>query len=600
MKFLGDIDSKNLILLDVKYNKVKTDEGFYTDYAMILLKNVATGEKFVYNIREPEMDIWFAKEEYRDYDWNEMALEREKLFAKRVKYRNVLREIVKEDHTGEWKDYLERCKETRNFRAMKNVFHMPYSFGADLDICDYYRCMWKLFYHNPDLQVKLTKCYLDIETDGIDMIGVPLDGACPINAISLTDGETLTCYEFLLRNSVKDNPLIEEFEKTLETEFPKKFEETFSDEAFKGFKYQIMMFDNEVEMLEAFFKKFKELDRDFCGIWNAGYDIPYIIARMGVLGMDPNEYFCDDDFAVKEIRYWHDERNGEIVNKKDFIMCNSRTIFTDCMLNYGKIRKGGKKIHSLKLNNVAFDEVGDTKIDYRDEANIKTLPYVNYILFVLYSMKDTMLMHRIESLTEDIDNVFSRATTNGTAYKAIFSQTKYLKNRYYLECWLDGFISGNNANMDYSAIYGKDEDKEKFDGAVVGDPKLNRHTGVELFGKKSKYVFRYVVDMDFSSMYPWTIISFNISPKTMIGKLIIDEDHYKGNANKAEEEDIELKFEAGKQFVEDILSQDYTKVGRNWFGLPSVKDMLNELEEEYGKPVPVKHNSEKMCISLKQ
>ena len=33
------------------------------------------------------------------------------------------------------------------------------------------------------------------------------------------------------------------------------------------------------------------------------------------------------------------------------------------------------------------------------------------------------------------------------------------------------------------------------------------------------YVFDNVVDMDFSSMYPHIIITFNVAPNTMIGKL---------------------------------------------------------------------------------
>ena len=44
------------------------------------------------------------------------------------------------------------------------------------------------------------------------------------------------------------------------------------------------------------------------------------------------------------------------------------------------------------------------------------------------------------------------------------------------------------------------------------------------------------------------------------------------------------KFETGKEFVENVLADDAIKLGVNWFGLPSVEEMLNDLEEKY--PVP--------------
>lgn len=579
MKFLGDIDSSNLLLLDVKYSKIKNDEGKWEDYAMLLMKNVETGEKKVFNMKNPEMEIFFTKPEYRNYDYNVTAIEKEKTFSKVVKYKDVIREIVKEAE-GKWKDYYNQCKEQSQYKAMKNVFHYNYAFGSDQDICDYYRCQWNLNYHNPHLQVKLDKMFLDIEVDGIETKGVPLHGVAPINAVSVTDSKGMTCYEFLLRKGVRDNPQIAEFEKNIDS-FYDLCHETF-DADFPGMKYQVMMFDDEETLLKALFGLIKQLDRDFCAIWNMGYDIPYITERMQVLGLDPVDIMTSDDFAVRELYYWADKKTGVVVEKKDYFNLSSRTIFTDAMLNFGKIRKGGAVLRSLKLNAIAKSEFGSEKIDYHEEANIKTLPYVNYIKFVLYSMKDTLLMHGIENKSQDIDNLFARATVNGSMYRSVFSQTKFLKNRYYIECYKDGYISGNNSNMDYSKGFDDvdKESEEKFDGAVVGDPELNGHVGIKLFGKRSKYVHKYVVDMDFSSMYPWSIISFNISPHTMLGKLFIDKSHYKGEIKDGDVEDPLLKFEPGKEFVENMLADDLIKMGGNWFNLPSVESMLDDLAEK--------------------
>jgi DNA polymerase elongation subunit (family B) len=585
MKFLGDIDTSNLILLDVKYSKIKNEQGHFEDYAMVLLKNIKTGEKKVFNIKEPEMEIFFVKPEFRNFDYNLSAIERDKTSPKKVKFRNVINEIAKEAG-GEWDKYRKECIEQGQYRAMKNLQHYNYVFGSDLELPDYYRCMWNINYHNPDLKVHLTKSFLDIEVDGIESKGVPVDGTCPINAVSLTDGESKTCYSFLLRNAVRDNPLIAEFEANID-DFYKLCHETF-DEEFPGFKYQVFMFDDEVTLIKALFSLIRKLDRDFCSIWNMGYDIPYIIKRCIELDIDYVDLMTDPDFAVRDVYYWADHKTGVVVEKKDFLNMSSRTIFTDAMLNYGKIRKGRGVLRSIKLNAIAKLELGSTKMDYHEEANIKTLPYVNYIMFVLYNMKDTLLLYGIESKTEDIDNLFSRATANGSMYRSVFSQTKFLKNRYYIECYKDGFISGNNANMDYASSYDdKEDDDVKFDGAVVGDPELNSHVGVSIFGKRSKYVFKYVVDMDFSSMYPWSIISFNISPHTMIGKLLVEKESFKGEIKDGDTDDPNLKFEPGKEFVENMLANDMVKTGENWFGLPSLEKIISGIDKKYPEPTKV-------------
>ena len=136
--------------------------------------------------------------------------------------------------------------------------------------------------------------------------------------------------------------------------------------------------------------------------------------------------------------------------------------------------------------------------------------------------------------------------------------------------------------MDYAKPFNdeEEEDEDKYDGAVVGDPELNEKVGTKVFGKPSKYIFRYVIDEDFSSFYPWTTISYNISPATMLGKLLIDDQYYHGNVKAVYEDDPALKFECGKEFVENYITKDVTRLGMNWFNLPSIEEMVKELDEK--------------------
>ena len=76
----------------------------------------------------------------------------------------------------------------------------------------------------------------------------------------------------------------------------------------------------------------------------------------------------------------------------------------------------------------------------------------------------------------------------------------FLKNRAYIEFYKQGLIIGNNTNIQYGAEIIKnneeDEDDEKFSGALVANPLLNSHIGIEILGKKSKFIFDNVIDMD--------------------------------------------------------------------------------------------------------
>ena len=363
-----------------------------------------------------------------------------------------------------------------------------------MDICDFYRCWWQIHYYDPETKIELHKAYLDIENDVVDYIGIPDYGEAPINMVSVCDSLNLKVHTFCLRNASRQNPLIKEFENNID-DFYKLCQETFDDE-FPEFKYQIYMFDDEKKLLETLFDVLNKMNPDFIGIWNMAYDIQNIIKRYTVLGGDPYELFCSKEFKIKKLNYWADPNTGQPSLKKDYFDVTSKFIWTDMMLNYGKLRKNRAQLRSIKLDYIAKIELGSGKFSYTGNYD-KNLPYTDYTKFILYSIKDVLLLYGIESKTEDMNDVLSRALLNGSSYKEIFSQTKFLKNRFYIEFFKDDYIAGNNSNIDYSVNYNEENDQEeKFDGAVVGDPELNSNTGENIFGSCSKYVFKYVIDMD--------------------------------------------------------------------------------------------------------
>ena len=490
---LGNINSRDWLLMDTFYKR-PTKETNRDDYAYLVLKNAHTGEKKLATAKNPEMLVYIVKDEYRNYKHTPSYIPLKECYPQRVKYKNVVKSIAQigGPKTMEIYNYYMQ----NNFAGAKNLFKYPYVLGADYNYADYLRIEWALHYHNKNIEIKLTKMYLDIEVDGIDIPGFPKPGECPINAISLIDEESEMVFVYLLNN--RNNPQIKEFMDNIEehiNEYHQAFDETYGE-----LEYKILMYDDELTMLVHIFQLINTLKRDIILIWNGyGFDIPYIIARIKVLGADPVKVMCPKEFKTPFLEFHKDTSTYDWKAKNDTFVITSYTQYEDQMSNYIKIRKGKSELKSVKLNAIAWKELKDEKLDYTDEADIKTLPYKNYPKFVMYNIKDTLLQMGIERKTKDSTAIFLNMIDNATPYKSIFSQTVVLKNYAYLSYYKQGYIIGNNRNIDYSKpheLVRKKKVKSDVEGALVGDPLLNERVGATLFGRPSNYIFRYVIDFD--------------------------------------------------------------------------------------------------------
>lgn len=588
---LGNFNATNLLLLNVYYRQRFEDQP---DVCTVVYKDTTDGSKHVMEIENPLLRMYVVKEEYRDYSYYPEVVERDKCDTWTFPYHSVLSQIAKLA-SPEMVKYVKLCKDTKNYYSMKKLHHCPAVLGTDFPYENYFRIEWMLNYADPNVNTEITKMYLDIEVDGIDIPGTPEEGECPINAITVIDEASSTVFTFLLRNS--KNPQIEEFEKNIDS-FIKLCHEKF-DESYGDLNYRIYMFDEdkEIELIKSCFDLIHTLKRDFLLIWNLPFDIPYIMDRIKVLGYDPIDIMCHPDFKYPYCWFKKDRRNFDFKTKKNIFRLASYTIFQDQLTNYAKVRKGQAELQSVKLNAIAQAELGDEKLDYSDEANIKTLPYVDYTRFTLYNIKDVLLQLGIERKTHDLEAIFHRAYFNATDYDSIFSQTIFLKNRIFLDYYRElNLIKGNNINIKYDNKFddekADDEESEEYEldddgnpdwarpiskgyeGALVGDPLLNSHEGEFIYGKQSMYIFNYVIDFDFSSLYPFTIISHNIGQLPLVGKVILKDKFYELN------QDPDNKYyDASKELFEYLETKDYSITGNKWFGLPTTEELLKEFEK---------------------
>ena len=283
---------------------------------------------------------------------------------------------------------------------------------------------------------------------------------CPINAITYVNSEFMESHTYLLRNY--DNPLIEQEENNLEG-LKQHLRETLRDD----FKYFIYFFDSELDLIESFFKQVNKDKPDFCLAWNQKFDILTILNRIDQLGGDAREIISHPDFPEEyQFAYFSEDKKAQKAEEKnDWFSCSSYTIFIDQLIMFASLRKGMGVREAYALNAIAMEELGDSKLDYTDTSNIKTLPYDCYRKFVAYNIKDVFLLYEIEKKNDDLNMLYSLAKTTRTRISKAMRKTISLKNLAVKFYYDQGFIMGNNHNQTIDEE--SDEPTEKFAGAIV-------------------------------------------------------------------------------------------------------------------------------------
>lgn len=618
MKFLDtDIPKEYLMLIDIKYKKPDKKSGDSNDYLSIVYKDIRDKKVHLQIITNPEIPVYFTKPEYRNYTFIKSFIEIDKTYMKMIPYKNLVFDIAAELGPNT-QSYVRSCMQSGNYSAIKNVFKNPYVFGCDLPIEAIYRAHWNLSYHDDTHPKELHKMYFDIETDIIDIVGFPDGGNCPVFMITAIDERSMTSYSFFLRNP--DNPLIVEFEERIH-EFVNKLHENF-DESYGRLDYQIRMYDNELDLLKDFSNLINMIKPDILAAWNGGsFDYPFLFDRLvNEFGANPVLFFTHPDFKnARQCYYIRDFINYKAEAKKDRFITSSYTLFLDQMQIYARNRKAQSALRSTALTTVAQEIIEDSKLDYSNESNLKRLPYTGttgtpgmrgngYATYCMYNIKDVLLQMGIEKKANDFNALYNRCIANCIDYANAYSQTRFLDSRGYLEYFLQGLIIGNNRNSNYGErkeeikmTRGKDV---KFSGAIVADPTLNSRNGMEILGRRSNRIFTNIVDFDYSALYPSIIISHNIAPNTIVGKLLINEtvddlmntinketERILTQANEMSDEDDDIiddegfttegvdPEDNGRKFTEDYLTGNTAIIGSKWFGLPTIEELVSEFNE---------------------
>jgi len=239
----------------------------------------------------------------------------------------------------------------------------------------------------------------------------------------------------------------------------------------------VVVFDNERKLLKAYFKEIVDNEIDIITGWNiVWFDIPYLFNRCKRIDVDVSNMS-----PIRRTTKGYGQ-SGETVFGLSFV---------DMLDTYKKFSENKREMY--KLDFICKLELGEGKIAY--EGTLDTV-YMNDInKFIEYSKTDTMLLEELDLKLKHIDLLNEMITICSTTYSASRTTMGFLDPMIISYAKKKGFVCRDALR----------NSKVDFVGAYVKNPTPGIHD--------------YVIDLDFTSLYPSIILSCNIDTNTYIGKI---------------------------------------------------------------------------------
>ena len=593
-------EGMNIVPLKVMYDdEYKTEKA--SSIISVVYKDVDTGKKYVENIEDPEYELYIIKPEYRNNtDLNST-------FACTYMHDAVSKDIC-DVVKCKWKNRIATAAKILKI-PYSDVPYSPYVFNFDIDICNwYFSQILKEYPYNKSVDIK--SGYIDIETD---ISRTNEMGESPIVCITYISETTNTVYNLAVRNEkYKRNDYyvdhMEEFIKDCKESFA-----TYDKYINTSWNYECLVYDNEAIMLTAIWDLIHIVDDDFIGAWNAPFDFVSMLKRTENLGLNLHRTVCDNRFKFKKVSVKVD--NAIKVTKRRHRFDITIVPVLACYLTmYGNTHSAESVIPSFKLNVIAERELGDKKVEYKDTyKNITEFLYNDFYTFNKYNIKDVFLMVGINHESHEVDDTFSRTQSYGIQFPEVFSSNNMMQSVLMNEFSDMNMVFGINRNrnneenvtiafafeddnedgyeneamnvvIESQTVFDENGEKKKFAGALVQNPKRMKPTGYKINGVPAKYIHTWCMDEDLESLYPTIMIAFNMSNKTMIGKVILtndsDIDLPMYNPYEFVDADEEKDYICNKVAVvcETVAQRDYIIAGNIGMKLPNINQVMNILK----------------------
>lgn len=540
-------------------------QSYNKDAVVVSALDPNTGESKLQIIEDPVVQVYVTKEALRTHVEKKEYEHLNNLDTYICKYKSMF-------------DYLADV--LYNNRTMKMsprmvVARSPFCYGWDIDITT----RVKLEYLNAnDQSIKsLSKGMLDIETSVM--------GDEQILCASVVVWKTRTVHCFILKSWLKDHTL-EELDKRTKTEYV-LFAEGLNNKARSIWdkqpvqaKYHII--DNEKTLIIQLISCINYYKLNAIGVWNMGYDIPYIIKRAEFRQIDLPNLFCHKDVPkqYRSFEFIEDKSNPAHFSETwHNVKCPGYGFYYDAMCLYSLIRKVKGKENYYTLDYIGNKIIGTGKMHFGTNKTHYDMQVNDPVGYCVYNTMDVIIPAIMDEITNDVQSMLMLL---GPSNIADFNrQTVQLKDQFFdylsnKQC-VPGSVRGS-IKTDHDDYIGN------IGGAVL-NPALMKERGISCLKESNvrSTIYRLTNDLDVSSFYPSIAIAFNVSKETKLSTVLYMDGCPYTLAQIDHEENLDKKKNmaiANTEYIDNYFSR-YPCIKENavalcseYFGLPNYDEML--------------------------
>jgi DNA polymerase elongation subunit (family B) len=250
----------------------------------------------------------------------------------------------------------------------------------------------------------------------------------------------------------------------------------------------VYSYDNERALLSHFLDFYQEISPTILTGWNIdGFDVPYLYRRLArVLGQEEANRLSPIGHA-----YFHPF-------KKRIVIAGVSCL--DYLTLYKNFTYSVEPTY--RLDAIGRKEVGIGKIEY--EGNLDDLFSSDIEKFIEYNLNDVKIVVEIDKKMELIELTRSICHVGHVPYEDILFSSRYLEGALLTYLRRHNLVAPNKdpeGRERFNEIKG--DESKKFSGAYVAAPTPGK--------------YKWVFDLDLTSLYPSIIMSTNISPETKVG-----------------------------------------------------------------------------------
>jgi DNA polymerase elongation subunit (family B) len=257
---------------------------------------------------------------------------------------------------------------------------------------------------------------------------------------------------------------------------------------------QVIPCDDEFQLLSLFLELWESVDPTIITGWNSGFfDVPYLYYRLcNVLGKDEAARLS----PLRKFKFteWDQSQPIEIagINHLDYLLLYKKYVT--------------KQEPSYKLGDIGTKYVNLGKVEY--EGNLDRLFREDVNKYIEYNIRDVEIIIELEKKFKFIELTVAICHLCHVPYEKIYLATALNDGAILTYLKRNNIISPNKPTTINPILK---EIKEEYAGGYLKDPVPG--------------LYEWVIDLDFTSLYPSIIRSLNIGIETFVGR-IVNKDKY--------------------------------------------------------------------------